>query len=72
MMFGKMIMGTIKHSLKLEKIKNCNNVFRLCRRTSWKTYSYDNGYDWKGKLGFLQFNEREVLDNSEKISHKVD
>ena len=28
--------------------------------------------DWKGKLDvFLQFNEREVLDNPGKVSHKV-
>ncbi len=28
--------------------------------------------DWKGKLDvLLQFNEREVLDNPSKVSHKV-
>ena len=28
--------------------------------------------DWKGKLDvFLQFNERDVLDNPGKVSHKV-
>ena len=51
--------------------KNSNNVFRLCRGTSRKTYSNDNGGLEKRLDVSLQFNGREVLENLGKVSHKV-